>query len=180
MKRWFFAALAACLVSAPLVATEASARPRATRMASECNVTMPCEVAGGGNAPVRSVRTARASFGASFSAGGFGIVAKARAYLGATGPQLGLPARLWCADFVNMITGGGTGSRAARSWLSRPRVGAQVGAVAVFGRRGGGHVGVVSGFDASGNPIVISGNHGGRVRESVYASARVLAYVAAD
>ena len=44
------------------------------------------------------------------------------------------------------------------------------------GRRGG-HVGVVSGIDANGNPIVVSGNHGRRVAESVYPRGRVYAYV---
>jgi hypothetical protein len=38
--------------------------------------------------------------------------------------------------------------------------GPQVGAIAVMGGEvGGGHVGVVSGIDAQGNPIVISGNY---------------------
>jgi hypothetical protein len=45
-------------------------------------------------------------------------------------------------------------------------------------RRGGGHVGIVSGFDASGNPIVISGNGGGsRVTEHVYPRSRIRAWV---
>src|SRR5262249_13078600 len=48
---------------------------------------------------------------------------------------------------------------------------------AVLYRKGGGHVGVVSGFDIMGNPVVISGNHGHRVYESVYPRSRVLAYV---
>jgi len=55
--------------------------------------------------------------------------------------------------------------------------GPQVGAIAVMGRRGGGHVGVVSGIDAKGNPIVVSGNHGRRVAESVYSRSRIYAYV---
>jgi len=46
-----------------------------------------------------------------------------------------------------------------------------------FGRHCGGHVGVVSGFDRSGNPIIISGNHGHRVAEAVYPGRRVYAYV---
>ena len=46
-----------------------------------------------------------------------------------------------------------------------------------MGRRGGGHVGVVSGIDAKGNPIVVSGNHGRRVAESVYSRSRIYAYV---
>jgi uncharacterized protein (TIGR02594 family) len=56
--------------------------------------------------------------------------------------------------------------------------GPQVGAIAVMSRgKRGGHVGVVSGFDKSGNPIVISGNHGGRVAEAVYPRGRIYAYV---
>jgi hypothetical protein len=112
----------------------------------------------------------------SFGWGG-GLVERARSYIGRTGPSLGLPARLWCSDFANMVTGGGTGSRLARSWLSRPHVSPQVGAMVVTGRRGGGHVGIVSGFTAAGDPIVISGNHGRVVGEGVYARGRILAYV---
>jgi hypothetical protein len=41
----------------------------------------------------------------------------------------------------------------------------------------GGHVGVVSGIDASGNPIIISGNHNKRVAEAVYPRSRIYAYV---
>jgi len=106
-----------------------------------------------------------------------GLVAQARAYIGRTGPSLGLPSRLWCSDFANLITGGGTGSRLAKSWLSKPRIAPQIGAIVVTGRRGGGHVGIVSGFTPAGDPIVISGNHGRRVGEGIYASSRILAYV---
>jgi hypothetical protein len=42
---------------------------------------------------------------------------------------------------------------------------------------GGGHVGVVSGMDTSGNPIIISGNHNRRVAESIYPRGRIFAYV---
>jgi uncharacterized protein (TIGR02594 family) len=55
--------------------------------------------------------------------------------------------------------------------------GPQVGAIAVMGRRGGGHVGVVSGIDANGNPIIVSGNHNHTVAESVYPRGRIAAYV---
>jgi uncharacterized protein (TIGR02594 family) len=56
--------------------------------------------------------------------------------------------------------------------------GPQVGAIAVMSRgKRGGHVGVVSGIDASGNPIIISGNHGRRVAESTYSRGRIYAYV---
>ena len=55
--------------------------------------------------------------------------------------------------------------------------GPQIGAIAVMGRRGGGHVGVVSGIDANGNPIVVSGNNGNRVREMPISRGRIYAYV---
>lgn len=117
------------------------------------------------------------------SGGGFGgsnVVAEARRYIG--GNPTGR-SRLWCARFMNMVlqkTGHrGTGSDMASSFARYGhRVsGPQVGAIAVMGRRGGGHVGVVSGIDAKGNPIIISGNHGHRVAESTYSRGRIYAYV---
>ncbi|HEV7410457.1 MAG TPA: TIGR02594 family protein [Bradyrhizobium sp.] len=116
-------------------------------------------------------------------AAGFGssnVVAEARRYIGGNPTGRG---RLWCARFMNMVLQRsgmhGTGSDMARSFASYgQRVsGPQIGAIAVMGRRGGGHVGVVSGIDASGNPIVVSGNHGHRVAESVYPRGRIYAYV---
>ena len=38
-------------------------------------------------------------------------------------------------------------------------------------------IGIVSGIDPKGNPIVISGNHGHRVAEATYSRGRVYAYV---
>jgi hypothetical protein len=72
-----------------------------------------------------------------------------------------------------------SGSNLARSFASYgQRVsGPQVGAIAVMSRRGGGHVGVVSGIDAKGNVIVVSGNHNRRVAESTYPRSRIYAYV---
>jgi len=56
--------------------------------------------------------------------------------------------------------------------------GPKIGAIAVMNRgRNGGHVGVVSGFDSHGNPIIISGNHTRRVAEAVYSRSRIYAYV---
>jgi len=116
--------------------------------------------------------------------GGFGsssVVAEARSYIGSGNPTG--RARLWCARFMNMVlqkTGHkGTGSDMASSFARYGhRVsGPQVGAIAVMSRRGGGHVGVVSGVDAKGNPIIISGNHGHRVAEATYSRGRVYAYV---
>ena len=67
--------------------------------------------------------------------------------------------------------GGGNLAKAYASYGTRVS-GPQVGAIAVMGRRGGGHVGVVSGVDPNSNPIVVSGNH-----ESVYPAGRISAYV---
>jgi len=117
------------------------------------------------------------------TSGGFGssnVVAEARRYLGGNPTSRG---RLWCARFMNMVLERsghhGTGSDLARSFASYgQRVsGPQVGAIAVMGRRGGGHVGVVSGIDANGNPIVVSGNNGNRVREATVSRGRIYAYV---
>ena len=109
------------------------------------------------------------------------LVSEARKYLG-TNPTA--RRRLWCATFMNFVLAKagytGTNSDAAKSFayygrrISEPKVGAI--AVLTRGKRGG-HVGVVSGVDTHGNPIIISGNHGHRVGEATYPRARVIAYV---
>jgi uncharacterized protein (TIGR02594 family) len=115
--------------------------------------------------------------------GGFGssnVVAEARRYLGGNPTGRG---RLWCARFMNMVLQKsghqGTGSDMASSFAHYgQRVsGPEIGAIAVMGRRGGGHVGIVSGIDANGNPIVVSGNNGNRVREAPISRGRIYAYV---
>jgi len=109
------------------------------------------------------------------------LVSEARKYMGTNPTDR---KRLWCATFMNMVLAkagyDGTHSDAAKSFayygrrISEPRVGA----IAVLSRgRRGGHVGVVSGVDSRGNPIIISGNHNKRVGEAVYSRARVIAYV---
>jgi uncharacterized protein (TIGR02594 family) len=134
--------------------------------------------AGGGQSRAQALAEARWSPAAGF--GSSNVVAEARRYIGGNPTGRG---RLWCARFMNMVLQRsglhGTGSDMARSFASYgQRVsGPQIGAIAVMGRRGGGHVGVVSGIDASGNPIVVSGNHGRRVAESVYPRGRIYAYV---
>ena len=121
--------------------------------------------------------------GGMATSGGFGssnLVAEARRYLGGNPTGRG---SLWCARFMNMVLQRegyhGTGSDMARSFASYgQRVsGPQVGAIAVMGRRGGGHVGIISGIDAQGNPIMISGNNGNRVREAPVSRGRIYAYV---
>jgi uncharacterized protein (TIGR02594 family) len=108
------------------------------------------------------------------------VVAEARRYIG--GNPTG-KSRLWCASFMNLVLERsghhGSGSNMARSFASYGRriSGPQVGAIAVMSRNGGGHVGVVSGIDASGNPIIVSGNHNHRVAEAPYSRSRIYAYV---
>jgi uncharacterized protein (TIGR02594 family) len=134
---------------------------------SDTNAGFPSNPAPGG-------MTASSGFGSS------DVVAEARRYIGGNPTSRG---SLWCARFMNMVLERsghhGTGSDMASSFASYgQRVsGPQIGAIAVMGRRGGGHVGVVSGIDASGNPIVVSGNNGNRVREAVLPRGRIYAYV---
>ena len=131
----------------------------------------------------RGFSNSYASLGSNSRSGGSAssdLVSEARRYLG--GNPTGR-ASLWCARFLNMVlarTGHrGTGSDAASSFASYGhRVsGPQVGAIAVMGRRGGGHVGIITGIDASGNPVMISGNNGNRVREAPISRSRIYAYV---
>jgi uncharacterized protein (TIGR02594 family) len=129
----------------------------------------------------RAARASHASVAPMAGVGSSSLVATARSYLGTNPTGMGA---LWCARFMNMVLEKsgrrGTGSNMARSFASYgQRVsGPQVGAIAVMSRgRGGGHVGIVSGVDKSGNPIIISGNHNRRVGESVYPRGRIYAYV---
>jgi uncharacterized protein (TIGR02594 family) len=109
-----------------------------------------------------------------------GLVMEARQFLGTKPGGMG---SLWCARFMNMVlekTGhNGTGSAMANSFASYgTRVsGPQVGAIAVMGRHGGGHVGIITGIDSSGNPIMISGNNRNSVREASVSRGRIYAYV---
>lgn len=109
------------------------------------------------------------------------LVAEMRKYMG-TNPTN--RRALWCATFMNMVLNKlgykGTQSDAARSFVDYGRKipGPKVGAIAVLSRGpNGGHVGVVSGVDKHGNPIIVSGNHGHRVGVGTYPRSRVLAYV---
>jgi uncharacterized protein (TIGR02594 family) len=109
------------------------------------------------------------------------VVAEARRWIG-TNPTG--HAALWCAHFMNFVLErsghAGSGSGLARSFASygQRMSGPQVGAIAVMSRgRHGGHVGVVSGVNAKGDPIIISGNYGRRVAEAVFSRGRVYAYV---
>jgi uncharacterized protein (TIGR02594 family) len=127
-------------------------------------------------------RAPQQPFDGLFSAGpSSDIVAEARRWIGGNPTQR---RSLWCARFMNFVLRRagveGTGSDMARSFahFGRRVPGPQVGAIAVMSRgRRGGHVGVVSGIDPDGNPIIISGNHNNRVAEAAYPRGRVRAYV---
>ena len=135
----------------------------------------------------RSYRASRSAYAAVQPAaampsfGGSGLVAQARRYIGTNPTGMGA---LWCARFMNMVLEKsgrrGTGSNMANSFANYgSRVsGPQVGAIAVMSRgKRGGHVGIVSGMDSKGNPIVISGNYNRRVAKSVIPRGRIYAYV---
>lgn len=106
------------------------------------------------------------------------LVSRARAYMGTnpTGWR-----HVWCGRFMAMIAPTAASHvrnpNLAKAWLALRHTSGSVGDIAVLGRRGGGHVGVVTGFDSAGNPVIVSGNHGHRVGEGVYARGRVLAFV---
>jgi uncharacterized protein (TIGR02594 family) len=126
-----------------------------------------------------TVTPAGGAMASSFSSSN--VVATARRYLGGNPTGRG---SLWCARFMNMVLQHsgyrGTGSDMASSFSKYgQRVsGPQVGAIAVMTRgRRGGHVGVITGIDAKGNPIMISGNNGNRVREAPVSRGRIYAYV---
>ena len=109
------------------------------------------------------------------------VVAEARRYIGGNPTGRG---SLWCARFTNMVLQHsgyrGTGSDMASSFAQYGQriSGPQVGAIAVMTRgRRGGHVGIITGIDVSGNPIMISGNNGNRVREAPVSRGRIYAYV---
>jgi uncharacterized protein (TIGR02594 family) len=118
--------------------------------------------------------------------GGSNLVSTARRYIGTNPTGRG---SLWCGAFMDKVLresgyrGGGNLASGYSHYGTRVS-GPQIGAIAIMGRRGGGHVGVVSGIDANGNPIIISGNtwsraSGGRhtTLEHSYPAGRVYAYV---
>lgn len=129
-----------------------------------------------GEATQGSRRTRRGHTGDAF--GGFttnSLVSEARSYLGTNPTGRGSQ---WCGAFMDLVlkktghTGGGNLARAYARYGTRVS-GPQVGAIAVMNH----HVGVVSGVDPNGNPIIVSGNHNRTVAESVYPRSRIAAYV---
>lgn len=189
-SRTGFAFALACL-GIVLMTHPVAARPAASTHAHQQHKHKPKPKSKPAIAPVQhsaapasrsTFATARELFSSVRSNAVPAIVAEARKYMGTNPTDR---KRLWCARFMNYVLAKlgyeGTNSDAAKSFayygkrISEP----QVGAIAVLTRgRKGGHVGVVSGVDAKGDPIIISGNHTrSGVGEGIYARSRVIAYV---
>jgi uncharacterized protein (TIGR02594 family) len=130
----------------------------------------------------RQVATARrhqAAFSGFAMPGGSSLIAEARRYLGRNPTGW---AHDWCGKFLDMVlrhTGYRGGGNLALAYVKYGHrlPGPQVGAIAVFTRRGGGHVGIVTGIDSNGNPVVISGNYNHRVAETTFPARLAVAYV---
>jgi hypothetical protein len=110
----------------------------------------------------------------------FGRESKSHQTLAGAGRPAGCP-HAWCGCGLALKLFGRNVRELwlARAWLKFPRVSGPVtGSVAVLSRgRRGGHVGIVRGVDANGNPIIFSGNHNRAWGEAVYPKGRVIAYV---
>lgn len=196
----FLATVFLCLVGAVSLASQAEAKraPRASVPVVDCFTDRgygSCGAAGShwfDQAPVvkgkreakRKRHATPRSIARGSDFGGSHLVSKARAYMGQTAREIGLSrSTLWCAAFIAEAVAPHLKHRVrnpnmARDYAALPRVAPQVGAIAVLSRgKHGGHIGIVSGFDARGNPIIVSGNHNRRVGEAAYPRHRVLAYV---
>lgn len=169
-------AIAAALVLA-FFATAAEARPRhrvqaiapAAACISDNNGRTICGGAAG--SATSSAHTGDIFGGATSNP----LVSEARRYMGTNPTGRG---RAWCGAFMDLVlqkTGHKPGSVRARDYAAYgTRISApQVGALAVMRH----HVGVVSGIDPNGNPIIVSGNHNRTVAEAVYPRGRIMAYV---
>ena len=187
------ATLLLCSAAIAAFAVSAAARPHhpanqaaAQADTADADVRYPAPAAASPAAPVQERHPRRARMTAyqaaqshsnSAFAGftGNAVVEEARKYIG-TNPTG--RSSLWCGAFMDMVLkrtghrGGGNLAWGYAHYGTRVS-GPQVGAIAVMH----GHVGVVSGVDANGNPIIVSGNHNHTVAEAVYPRGRIAAYV---
>ena len=118
--------------------------------------------------------------------GAAGVLLEALRWRGRTARQIGLPTKLWCADFMNFVLrqrrrqrhaiarGALVPATTARNSTARASAPSPSSTARAPNN---GHVGVVRGTDGQGNPIIVSGNHGNTVRQSVYPKSKVMAYV---
>ena len=171
--------LAICSIAFSVAATSAFADISENQKSEPAAVQTSAKVVNS-KRKARAVKVPATAAYAAAPASSSSLVAEARRYIG-TNPTS--RRSLWCGAFMDMVlqrTGHKAGGNLASSYASYGRrvAGPQVGALAVMSRgKGGGHVGVVSGIDASGNVIVVSGNHNNTVAESVYPRSRIYAYV---
>ena len=112
------------------------------------------------------------------------LVSEASRWIGSTAAEMGVRRNLWCMAAMNKwlddigVRGSGSDMASSVLGLGKHVRDPVVGAIAFMYRRGGsGHVGVVSGVDANGNPIIISGNHNNRVTEATYPRSRIATYI---
>ena len=175
--------LAICSIAFSIAATSAFADTTGSsenHLPEPVATSRPAKAAAPAKHKVRAAKAQAVRAYASAPASSSRVVAEARRYLG-TNPTN--RRSLWCGAFMDMVlkrTGHKPGGNLARAYANYGKrvSGPQVGAIAVLSRgKRGGHVGVVSGVDASGNPIIVSGNHNDKVAEAVYPRSRVLAYV---
>ena len=114
------------------------------------------------------------------------LVSIAARHIGKRAVDLGLPRRLWCADFVNRVRRE-AGLKPVPSRLARDqvRIGRRlaepvVGAIAVISRRGGslaGHTGIIAGFDETSVTLVSGNARGRRVAEETVSRSRLIAVI---
>lgn len=115
---------------------------------------------------VASIEPARPSFWGRPS-----TAAAAAHYLGASGPQLGLPSRLWCGDFVNLVRKrAGLRVVPSRRAVDQARYGIRLakpeaGALMITGRKGGHHVDLIVAVHADGSVTTVGGNVSRRVTQ---------------
>jgi uncharacterized protein (TIGR02594 family) len=173
MKRLIAIGVVALAVMSAAIPAQATGAARETRFRN----VEPLE-------PLPKSRSDAAEIAANVP-GAAAVLLEALRWRGRTASQIGLPAQLWCADFMNFVLrrsgGAGTHSRAARSFLKYGKKldSPRVGAIAIMYRKGpnNGHVGIVRGTDGQGNPIIVSGNSGNLVRQTTYPKERVIGYV---
>ena len=180
-----FAIVCAAVIGAPSALARPAAKPQhATLTHKKQAAHLPRRAASDHMrppAPVQRAAFTQVSLSAHTTSAVPALVAEARKYMGTNPTER---KRLWCATFMNFVLAklgyAGTNSDAAKSfaYYGRRIYEPRVGAIAVLTRgRHGGHVGVVSGIDKNGDPIIISGNHNRAVGEAVYRRSRVIAYV---
>lgn len=106
-------------------------------------------------------------------------------YLKTTGLPSGMAstdATPWCSAFVNWCLKragvSGTGSAAARSWLTwgSPVAKPRRGCVVVLARDGGGHVGFFIRATLDGRLVLLGGNQADQVSERAYPRERLLGF----